>query len=256
MPTSSARLAPIAAKTVAAKTVVTRCPLPTPRTAAGFERLWATVPDAQWGGGDVGLSVQISDGRSVWLFGDSWRPGAVDGAHLVHSAALVQDAGCVVAANGGRQLFPDDTDGAYYWIHDAHELDGGRISVRARGVLSTGGRGPWAFRDAGFWRTRTFRVTAAGNLALTSAGPRVAGVAPAAGRFFTAAGVATSRPDPQHFFYSRRSHPEFVLANGRVLTTIAQNWGDGRPHHNPSWKACYAPVALSGSTARRGGLVQ
>lgn len=222
---------------------LTRCTAPAPASAAGYARLWDMIPDDQWAGGDVGISVLLPDGRSVWLYGDSWRPGAADHVYSVHSAAVVQDRGCVHASNGGAQLLPNEDATHVYWIESA-ALSGGQLVLRARCVQLTG-RGAFAFADAGFSRIFTVTVSARGNLRVVRRSARIESAAAPPGRFFTAAGRPTATPEHDHFFYARHSHPEAHLAGGRrTLVTLAQGWDDGRLHTVPSWKSQNAPLWL------------
>jgi hypothetical protein len=226
----------------AADPVVGHCAAPAPTTAAGYAALWDLIPDAQWAGGDIGISVPLPDGRSVWLYGDSWRPGAADHVYAVHSAAIVQDRGCVHASNGGAQLLTDEDATHAFWIASG-AYSGGHLVLRARCVEITG-RGAFAFADAGFSRTFTVAVSARGDLRVLRRSARRYSPAPAPGRFFTAAGRATTKPDRRHFFYSRHAHPEAHLEGGRLLVTLAQGWDDGTLHVAPSWKSQNAPLWL------------
>lgn len=222
--------------------VPTACPLPAPTSAAGYAALWETIPNKQWAGGDIGISVQVGN-RDVWLYGDSWRPGAADGAHLVHSAAVVQTGGCVRAANGGRQLLPNDDPHHIYWIQDARAVSATTLEISARLIRVTGSA-PWDFEDGGQYRSAWFAITAGGDLTFLRWTRRISSPPPAGTSFYSARGTPVADPGPDHIFYALHTHPECVLADGRTLTTLAQNWTDGRRHTRPSWKAENAPIWL------------
>lgn len=87
-----------------------------PHTAQGYQDMFDTVPVAQWGGGDVSISTRLSDGRRLWLFGDTL---SIDN-EFVHSTALVQDGKDLHVSNGGAQVLPNDkkVDGykSIYWV--------------------------------------------------------------------------------------------------------------------------------------------
>ena len=78
----------------------------------------------QWGAADVSISVQLLDGRALWLYGDTFST-----KRFVHSTAIVQDRGCLHVANAGDQLLPNDDDTHIYWIHDAHLRPSCRAAV-------------------------------------------------------------------------------------------------------------------------------
>lgn len=52
----------------------------TPRIAAEWEAAFTRT--SGWTGGDVAASVDLGDGRTLWLFGDSWFGAAAEGRHL------------------------------------------------------------------------------------------------------------------------------------------------------------------------------
>lgn len=207
----------------------TLCHAPAPTTAAGYQRMFAALPSSQWGAADISISVVASDGRRVWLYGDTITQvgtTALDLSkpwQLVHSSAVVQRGGCLTV--DGQQLIPDDSDdGAWYWIHDAHALSNDRIEIRAREIVKVGAGGVWGFADAGDWRTSTFELTPAGQLVLQAEGPEVAGAAPASGPFYPAI------PDVPHHFGYGRVVQSIRLADGHLLVSTCQNDDDGAPH--------------------------
>lgn len=205
------------------------CNRPAPRTPAGYTALWASLPVNEWGAGDLSLSVRMGQ-RRVWLYGDtmSARRGG-----FVHSSAITQDRGCLHVSQEGAQLLPDLDREHIFWIHDAWKVRRSQslIRVRARAVQLTG-RGPWAFRDGGYFRLATVRLEESGDL------------------IFLRWGRSTYTPEPDmgdliifgpgHFGYSVQRHGR--LADGSRLVTTAQNWDDGRWH---GW-ASYRPVFSSG----------
>lgn len=70
-----------------------------------------------FGGGDVGASAPLQDGRSVWVFGTSVRGGSAgEEAQLVGNSMLLFDDDClaVVAPADGGAVIPDRR-GTWYW---------------------------------------------------------------------------------------------------------------------------------------------
>lgn len=205
--------------TMRAMNRVAPCFKATPTTAQGFANMFASVSTKEWGAADVSISVPLSDGRSVWLYGDTFSEG-----RFVHSTAIVQTKGCLHVSNGGAQLLPNDDDRHIYWIESGKQIIAGRLSVRARGVEITDPSNPWGFKDAGFSRDALVTVDYYGNLHFVSWGPKIVSPAPDPGQF------VKLDDNPHHFGYSERAHPEFKLASGKTLWTTCQNWDDGVLH--------------------------
>ena len=229
--------------------VSTRCPLPAPTSAAGYAALWETVPDRYFAGGDLGISVRMPDGRDVWLYDDTMRPqpvGSTDRQFSAHQAALVQDRGCLRAANQGHQLVPNIDTTHIFWAHDAHATGRSTLAIRSRLIVLTGGTGMNAFADGGSWRTDVFTVTPAGDLTLRAPGRLVTAPAPDPGPVYRCNGTVVTGPHvPNHFCYSMQSHPAARLTGGLRLYTLAQNYLDGKYRNKPTWKAASAPIWIA-----------
>lgn len=110
--------------------------------------------DAAFAGGDVGASVQLQDGRRLFVFGDTLRAADFDGQKFVHNSMLVFSPGCgrvVVPADRGA-LIPDRSDGVGYWPmsiarveHEGYDL----VGVSVQRVQRTGGSDIFSFRILG-----------------------------------------------------------------------------------------------------------
>lgn len=208
------------------------CAATAPTTAAGYQAMFDSLPSALWGAADVSISVRMTDGRHVWLYGDTVTQAgtaALDTTRpwrMVHSSAIVQRGGCLYVANDGAQLLPDDTPGyVWYWIHDAKALPNDRIAIHARRVAKTGDCA-WCFEDGGLWATAIFQLTPAGDLRPVLPWPNlVDGPAPPPGPFYPA------QPDVAHHYgYSRSVHTDIRLADGQYLVSTCQNDDDGLQH--------------------------
>ena len=224
--THKAVAAVVASTPVAPASAVVRCVKPAPSTAAGYAALWSTVPVDQWGAADLSISVPLPDGRVVWLYGDTMSQG-----RFVHSTAITQDRGCLHVSHAGAQLLPNDDPHHIYWIQSA-TADQRGLRIVARSV-SLVGTGAWDFRDGGYSRTAHAKVDAAGNVTFVGwVGGKTFSKAPNPGELYPLPGKC-------HFGYSRQEHPEAVLASGRTLVTMAQNWDCGplRPFddYRPLW---------------------
>ncbi len=114
---------------------------------AGFNRLFV-APGPGWTGGDGTVSVQLPDGRTLWLFGDSFL-GRIDpdgtrsaDTPFIRNCALIQSPGGLTPLYGQRQgapaaLFQTATRDEWYWPGDA-TLQAGRLLVFLHRFRSTG----------------------------------------------------------------------------------------------------------------------
>lgn len=204
--------------------VATQCATPTPTTASGYAAMWDSLPESQWGAADVSISAVLPDGRSLWLYGDTFSAG-----RFVHSTAIVQRGGCLHVSHGGAQLLPNRSSSVIYWI-DSVRVVGGRVLVTAGEVKLTG-TGAWDFRYNGFMATAQVAVDAAGDATFVRWVSRERKPAPDPGPMVVFGS--------HHFGYSIHSHPQARLASGKVLTTLAQNYDDGKVRpasaYRPIW---------------------
>lgn len=99
-----------------------------------FSRYAATTPDG-WTGGDSTFSVRMPDGRTLWLFSDTFlgplnrngtRPA---NAQLVNNSFVVQAGSRLTTVVGGARgrpaaiMPPPDAD-HWYWVGDGQIVDG------------------------------------------------------------------------------------------------------------------------------------
>lgn len=128
--------------------------LPELRTAADFNRLVDTVRNQPaFVGGDVGVDVELHDGRRLWFFGDTLRAASYDPPLLVRNSLLVFDPECsgVVVTPEHGAVIPDREDGVGYWPMSAGVINGPGydvVGVAAQRVRSTGD-GVWDFEVLG-----------------------------------------------------------------------------------------------------------
>ncbi|WP_148616307.1 DUF4185 domain-containing protein [Nocardioides rubriscoriae] len=110
-------------------------------------------------GGDVGASVELQDGRQLFVFGDTLRGASFDGQGFVHNSMLVFSPACaqaVLPADHGA-IVPDRRDGVGYWPmsvakveHPGYDLVGVSTQrVRDTGDPGDGGSGVFAFEQLG-----------------------------------------------------------------------------------------------------------
>lgn len=201
-----------------------RVVVPAPRTAAGYQRLFARLDPVQWGAADGAVTTPLPGGRVLWLFGDTMS-ARVGG--FVHSTAIVQTGGILHVSHAGTQLIPDDDPTHIYWIQSVKILDATRVRVTARSIRLTG-TGMWDFADNGFSRTAVCSVSKAGDVTFESWGTPVTCPAPDPGPMYN-----LGDGDLSHFGYTRLTHPELRLSGGDVLVSTCQGWTDSwDDHHN------------------------
>jgi len=135
----------------------TQClPFTPPTTVAGLNSLVGSLRgNGEFQGADVGADVELSDGRRLWVFGDTLRSDDFRGQRFVRNSMLVFERSCadvVLPADHGA-LIPDRGDGVGYWPMSIAKV--GRagydlIGVTANRVKSTGGVGDaFAFKNLG-----------------------------------------------------------------------------------------------------------
>lgn len=99
------------------------------------ERFEVTGPG--WLGGDSTFSVQLPDGRTLWLFSDSFigtvKPSGKPepGMAMVHNALVAEDESGRLStrtAEGPESFFPDPNGSSYYWVQDA-KVEGDELVV-------------------------------------------------------------------------------------------------------------------------------
>lgn len=124
-------------------------------------------------GGDVGASTALSDGRNLWVFGDTLRPPDEPGPSMVRNSMLLTGDGCASVyrpADNGAAI-PDREDGVGYWPMSVTSVPGeegtDRVAVGLMRVRTIGS-GMWDFEIVGSSVAR-FEVTA-------NAVPRLVGV--------------------------------------------------------------------------------
>jgi hypothetical protein len=251
------------------------CETPAPTSAAGYAAMFASVSSAQWGAGDVAISVPLPSRRVVWLYGDTISQVASFApfrGRFVHSSAIVQHGGCLHVSWQGRAVLPDEIDLApdltpipvWYWIKAAaaagptsrYGVD--RLIVTADRVQATG-TGVWQFKVIG-QRTAELWVLAAGDVVferwLDEHPPvPVQNIVRKDGGIYspwssTVSEVATGRvlvtglPHTDGAFsYSPSVHPEARLASGRTLLTVCANRNPLRSYAD--YRPLFAEVTLS-----------
>ncbi len=94
------------------------------------------------GGGDVGASTLLQDGRSLWLFGDSVRsPGKYP--TFVRNSMLILQTDClaIVLPHDNGAVIPNRADGVGYWpmsVSARSETGYDLVTVTAQRVRNTG----------------------------------------------------------------------------------------------------------------------
>lgn len=135
--------------------------------AARADRLFRNDP--HWIGGDGAYSVDLGDGRVLWLFGDSFintdGKSTRSGANLVHNCIGIQDGADPQTASieyawrdgadGKPAAFfqPRQDDGSWLWPgHGARLDDGGLVlfMMRIRGTGVDEGGDALGFRESGW----------------------------------------------------------------------------------------------------------
>lgn len=121
------------------------------RTVKDLNRITRLRGSAEFGGGDVGASAQLQDGRRIWLFGDTVR-GTGEHARFVRNSMLVLNQQCMAAVlMGGGAIIPDRSSSVGYWpmsvtVSEREGYD--LVTVTAQRVRSQGNEA-WDFANLG-----------------------------------------------------------------------------------------------------------
>jgi hypothetical protein len=112
-----------------------------------FDALF-TRYESGWTGGDGTYSVPLPDGRTLWMFGDTFL-GTVDpdrsrrpDSPLVHNSFVVQENGSLITLRGGtpeqpKALVAPEDGSSWYWPGDG-TVEGDRLHVFLRKFQRTG----------------------------------------------------------------------------------------------------------------------
>lgn len=138
------------------------CPAPTGRRgikdAAAVNDLVAATDLPGWQAADIGASVRLSDGRIVWVFGDTLRRAGSAAPPIVANSMLITSGLCVsqvVPESGGAllpDLLPEHDAATVYWPMSATVLRAGPDQDELIVLCSRIRRGTKAF-DFGFLGT-------------------------------------------------------------------------------------------------------
>jgi hypothetical protein len=103
--------------------------------------------NTDFGAGDGGAPIDLGDGRTLWLFADTWTGYISNGAlvppyHSVHNAFVVQTGGCLTPILGGSHGARTDLipapPGQFYWPMGAF-VGGATLYVFAQRFVPGGG---------------------------------------------------------------------------------------------------------------------
>jgi hypothetical protein len=111
-----------------------------------------------WSGGDVAAPVALGDGRTLWLFGDTFvdglGPGGTAGA-MVRNSLVVQHGRCFTLVTGGSPgrraaALPAAAPGEWLWpTGGVTDAAGGTVKVTALRMVPAPGAPGWDWRVAG-----------------------------------------------------------------------------------------------------------
>lgn len=118
---------------------------------------WPSGAGTGWAGGDGAYSVALPDGRTLWLFGDTFVGGVrPDGTRdpatpVVRNSALIADAAgrrfVGTSAASPQPFVPSPSLGSWFWPADA-TVEGNELRAFMSRFEATG-TGPWDFAHTG-----------------------------------------------------------------------------------------------------------
>lgn len=192
-----------------------------PANRKQWQRLFYRLPTTEWGGGDVSISIRLTSGRRLWMYGDTFS----DNNGFVNSSAIVTSGRSIRVANGGRQILPPespDEDGrkVVYWVETLTPVKG-EYAVVTAAPFSIGTNGQWDFYRADERsRAGLVHVDKFGNVNFVHWTKYVK--RPNIGMD----GDDFAIPEPGHYTYAQFVHP-IRLKNGQFLMTRNRNYDPG-----------------------------
>ena len=115
-----------------------------------------------WGGGDGAEPIPIDNGRTLWLFGDTYLGGGpyggpLDNKGFVHNSMVVQYNGSCFAylfrgdaQSGWYSAIPEPSDSDYYWPNAAaYDPVSGVLSLSLMRVHTVTPNDPWGWQLVG-----------------------------------------------------------------------------------------------------------
>lgn len=143
-----------AGRTITTSAVTAGCvPFSTPTSVDQLNaQLSSTAASPYFRGADVGASVRLSDGRGMWVFGDTIRDEGAKGGRMVRNSMLMWSPGCLtsVLPDGGGAFVPDRDASVGYWPmsiavspRDGYDL----VGIMMQRV--TGSGNAWSFQTLG-----------------------------------------------------------------------------------------------------------
>jgi hypothetical protein len=126
-----------------------------PASAADYQRVFAARD--VWSGGDIGASVDLGDGRVLWLFGDTFVDGLGPGGQpgrMLRNSLVVQQAGCFSLVASGppgdrHEPLPAITPGEWLWPSGGVVDPAGVVKVTALRMVHAPGEPGWDWRING-----------------------------------------------------------------------------------------------------------
>lgn len=113
---------------------------PQPRTAADYAKVFNSLPPDEWLAADAATSIRLPDGRELWMFGDTFRTGAMD-----HNSFILQNGGNFTVLNNPM---PENSAGEWFWPGPA-VIEGSALRVFCSRVRANGSDPLFPFKTVG-----------------------------------------------------------------------------------------------------------
>lgn len=114
--------------------------VPQPRTAADYAKVFNSLPPDEWLAADAATSIRLPDGRELWMFGDTFRTGAMD-----HNSFILQNGGNFTVLNNPM---PNNSAGEWFWPGPA-VIEGSALRVFCSRVREDANGSEFPFKTVG-----------------------------------------------------------------------------------------------------------
>lgn len=109
-----------------------------PRTISEIRRMMDRVDASVWGGADGGFSVVMPDGRSIWVYSDTYTETPMAYGVFIHQTVhSLENSGFKIQNRGGSFL-PNESDGTFYWPASGVAVGPNKILMAVSGIQATG----------------------------------------------------------------------------------------------------------------------
>lgn len=104
----------------------------------GVRHAMDRVDASVWGGADGGFSVVMPDGRSIWVYSDTFTDTPMGYSTFYHQSVHTLNNYDFKNQNRAGGFIPNETDGTFYWPASGVAVSANKILMAVSGIKATG----------------------------------------------------------------------------------------------------------------------